>query len=173
MIIEGERCTLCSWAERHIEALSAIANNRNVWINVRDMFPHPYTKADAQWWVNHCMKNPVNTLPLAIEVDGELVGATGLEWGIGERKHSAEIGYWVGEPYWGQGIASDAVAAMCRYGFEERGTVRIFAEVFAPNVASARVLEKNGFKLEGTLTKAILKDGQYMDAYHYGKVREV
>ncbi len=172
MILRGAICRLRPWAQSDIDALPAIANNRALWRNLRDQFPHPYTRESAEWWVNHCLSNPPDLLPLAIEVDGALAGAIGLEYGVGERRHSAEIGYWLGEPFWGRGIASDALGTFCRYAFEEKNIVRLFAEVFAPNTASARVLEKNGFTREAVLHHAIFKDGEYLDAFHYARLRE-
>jgi RimJ/RimL family protein N-acetyltransferase len=147
------------------------ANNRRIWRNLRDVFPHPYTEADAHAWLGRAtVEAPV--LNFALEVEGEAAGGIGLRLGEGNESRSAEMGYWLGEAFWGRGIATEAVRAMTAYGFEEFGLVRIFAGVFEWNPASMRVLEKAGYELEGRLRKAVTKDGETIDQLVYAVVRD-
>lgn len=172
MKIDGKRCILRSWCEADVEALPAIANSKAIWQNLRDRFPHPYTPADARWWVDLCKSAQDHMAVFAVEVDGELAGGVGLESTEDEdRRHTRELGYWIAERFQGRGIATDAVRTLCDYGFEQAGVVRIHAEVFPWNTASMRVLEKNGFIREGTLKSALMKDGKIIDTHLYAKLK--
>ena len=138
--------------------------------------PHPYTDADADWWIHERIdhaKRLGQEVSLAIRDDeAKLIGivsADSLELGT---THRAEIGYWLARNYWGRGIMTDAVRAYVRYAFDELHLLRLTAHVFESNVGSARVLEKNGFKLEGRLRKHISKDGQLLDGRFYGLLKE-
>lgn len=106
------------------------------------------------------------------EVDGEAAGSIGLFLGSDVYRRSAELGYWLGEPFWGRGIMTAAVETMCREGFAAWDIVRIHAEAFARNAASRRVLEKAGFALEGTLRRSVYKNGEMLDSCIYALVRE-
>jgi RimJ/RimL family protein N-acetyltransferase len=139
------------------------------------MIPHPYTEADADWWINHVAEE---TRRLGRSVNwairrtgGHLVGGIGfhdLEPGM---THKGELGYWLAKPYWRKGIMTKAVRRMAEYGFAELGLIRVTAHVFHFNVGSARVLEKAGFKLEGVLRKAYKKDGNILDGMVYSKLK--
>ena len=155
--------------QKDTSALSLLANNKNVWINLRDLFPHPYSLADAKKFISAAMKEKPS-LTLAIEYEGEACGVIGLVAQTDVYKKSAEIGYWIGEPYWGRGIATIAVRLMTAYGFGRLGLARIYAGVFEYNVASMRVLEKNGYKKEGVFEKAVLKNDRLWDEHRFGKV---
>ena len=164
-------CTLRPWRAEDAASIARHADNRNVSRNLRDVFPSPYTLADAQAW----LAAQVGRAPLtdfAIEVDGEAVGSIGLRVRGDVYRRTAEIGYWLAETHWGRGIMSDAVGAVTRYGIDTLALVRIDAHVFAPNVASARVLERNGYVLEGRLRHAVEKDGEVLDALVYAFVAE-
>lgn len=150
-------------------SLEKHANNRKIWINVRDHFPHPYTRGDAMRWVQHASLYLHETV-FAITVDDIAVGSIGLVAKDDVYRKSMEIGYWVGEEFWGRGIVSEAVGAVTAYGFERFDIVRIYADVFDWNLASARVLEKNGYSLEARLKRAVVKDGMITDALMYAKV---
>lgn len=143
-----------------------LAGAREVALNTL-LIPHPYPEGAAEAWIaRHAEDSP--ELVFAIEA-GELVGAIGL---VVDRAHDvAEIGYWIGVPFWGRGYATEAVAAIVRYGFEEQSLERIFAKVFTRNAASARVLEKAGFRHEGTMRHAVKKWGDYLDVECYAVVR--
>lgn len=153
------------------DELALAANDREIWRNLRDGFPRPYTRADAERWISY---NEQLGLPLnfAIVHDEHVVGGVGLVPGHDVHRHSAEIGYWLARAVWGRGLATRAVGAMVRHGFDTLGFVRLHAGVFAWNPASARVLEKNEFVLEGTMRKWALKDGHYVDAWAYARVRD-
>lgn len=148
------------------EALAENANNRGIWRNVRDRFPHPYTLADAAWWVANA-----GATQFAIDVDGRVAGAIGYEPGVDVFRRSAEVGYWLGAAHQGKGMASTALVALGEHVFATTDIVRLHAGVFAWNPASARVLEKAGFVLEGRLRSAVFKDGELVDELLYAKVR--
>ncbi len=115
-------------------------------------------------------ENPKQTF--AIEYSGQLCGGVGLIIQEDVYRKSAEIGYWVGEPYWGKGIASEAVTQLTEYGFNELNLLRIYAGVFDFNVGSMKVLEKNGFVKEGVFKNAVIKNGRICDEHRYCKLRE-
>lgn len=148
------------------QSLAIQGNNHNVWRNLRDRFPHPLTVSDTQQYIEATLnQSPQNVF--AIEVDGEAVGVIGLTMGEGERRHSAELGYWLGEPFWGRGIVTAAVEGVTSYAVKELGLSRIESYVFAWNPASARVLEKVGFAREGVLRNSVIKDGVLLDRWLY------
>lgn len=149
------------------------ANNRNVWRNLRNRFPHPYTLEDAREWVKLATSEPLKDTNWAIEIDGEAVGGIGLTVGTDVHRIAAEIGYWLGEEYWNRGIVTAAVGVITQYGFNEMGLMRIFTGIYEWNPASMRVLEKNGYSKEGIEKKSILKDGQIIDAHIYSRVSEI
>ena len=135
--------------------------------------PVPYTLTDAVDWLARVMTHDPET-HFAITIDDELIGGIGLKpdpSGLAVLKHSAEIGYWLGEPFWNRGILSEAVVAMTECAFTDRQLVRLHAFVYAPNLASARVLEKAGYELEGRSRAHYCRDGEFIDALRYGKVR--
>ncbi|MDD5398599.1 MAG: GNAT family protein [Dehalococcoidia bacterium] len=158
------------WAPSDEAALVKYADNRNIWINLDDRFPHPYTAADAREWIGLASKQPVTNF--AIATADEAIGGVGLRLLEGLFRNSAEVGYWLAEPYWGKGIATAALAVIVDFGFRELDLVRLQALVFARNPASAHVLEKGGFKLEGRMVKGVFKDGENIDAFLYARVRD-
>jgi RimJ/RimL family protein N-acetyltransferase len=138
--------------------------------------PHPYLEADADSWIQ---KRIEYTKRLGKEVsfairnaEDKLIGGIGANTIEPASSHRAEIGYWLARPFWGQGIMTDAVSAYVSYAFRELQLLRLTARTFEFNVGSARVLEKNGFKLEGYLRKHLMKDGQLLDARMYGLLKE-
>ena len=164
-------CVVRSWAWKDRDAIVYHANNRNVWINLRDRFPHPYTRNDARNWLEMVIGTKPET-NFAIAVAGEAVGGIGfsIQPDVGYR--SAEIGYWLGEEFWGRGITSEVVTAVSDYAFGNHNLCRLFAHVFEWNIASARVLEKAGYQLEGRLRKSVTKDKQTIDQLMYAKVAD-
>lgn len=171
MRLELSQCTLRPWQPNDVAALVRHANNRNIWRNVRDRFPHPYTQEAAEIWVRVANHNPYEPA-LAIEVSGEAVGGLGLIFGRDIDRRSAEIGYWLSEEHWGHGIVTEAVQALTQYAFAHFDLARIWAGVFEWNPGSMRVLEKAGFVREGVLRKAATKDGQTIDVVMYAIVRD-
>ncbi len=151
-------------------ALVRFANNRNVWRNLTHMFPHPYTDADADGWFSFLEQMPEPTF-WAIEVDGMTVGGIGVTLRQGIYLKSAEFGYWLGEPYWGRGIMTEAAKAVMSYAMQRFGLIRLDAPVFEWNPASMRVLEKCGFVREGVLRASAVKDGQVIDRVLYAFVQ--
>ncbi|HEY6330738.1 MAG TPA: GNAT family protein [Blastocatellia bacterium] len=154
------------------QALIRNANNRNVSRNLRDLFPYPYTDRDAERWLAHADADRGVPWLYAIEVDGEAAGGISLETKADVECHSAELGYWLGEPFWGRGVTTAAVRAITGHAFLESEIYRIFAYVFARNTASMRVLEKAGYQREGVLRRGIVKDGVLMDLVMYAMTRD-
>ena len=164
--------TFRTWRSRDVEALCKHANNPNVWKNLLDRFPHPYTRRDAERWIelNHAtLSAPLN---FAIELDGEAIGGVGVDRRKDVHAGTGEIGYWVAEPFWGRGIATAAVRFIDDYAFRAFPFIRLQAALFAENAASARVLEKAGYTLEGRLRHAYTKNGHTGDLLIYGLLRE-
>ncbi len=164
------RCTLRPWRRGDEASLVRHANNRNVWRNLRDRFPHPYTAADADAWIARASAQTPAT-SAAIVVDEAAVGGVGLELGVDVFRRSAEIGYWLGEPFWGRGIATEVLGAFTEYAFAHFDLCRLEAAVFEWNPASMRVLEKAGYTLEGRARLAVTKDGRTGDRLLYALVR--
>lgn len=164
--------TLESWKKEYISNVARYANNKNIAKNLRDAFPFPYTPEDAAWYVNDCIaKGENNQLCKAIVVDGDAVGSIGVFRGDDVYKKSLELGYWLGEEYWNSGIMTAAVKRICTEAFNCFDVVRIFAEPFAHNEGSRRVLEKAGFMLEGVKIKSVYKYGQIYDSCIYALVK--
>ena len=167
MHLQLTTCTLRSWRASDAESLVTHANNRNVWINLRDRFPHPFTPRDALRFLDSMIgKEP--ELVFAIVVDDEAIGGIGFALQKDIDRVSAEIGYWVAEPFWGRGIATEAVVAVTNYAMAHHELTRVFGMPFTRNVASRRVLEKAGFVFEGTLRRSAIKDGLIIDQCLYG-----
>jgi ribosomal-protein-alanine N-acetyltransferase len=159
------------WQVDDAASLARHADNRKIWLNVRDHFPYPYTVAHAQAWIE--MVSPVEPVTqFAIEVDGEAAGGVGITPQQDVDRFSAEIGYWLGEAHWGRGIMTAAVRAMTEHAFSSFQLHRIYAAVFEWNPASCRVLEKAGYLFEGRLRRAAVKDGKLMDQFLYAITRE-
>ncbi|MGA7409452.1 MAG: GNAT family protein [Bryobacteraceae bacterium] len=165
-------CRLRRWRRSDRSALIKHANNIKIWRNVRDIFPHPYTPAAADTFLSTVTEQSGPESIYAIEVGGEAVGGIGIHPRVNEERHTAEIGYWLGEPFWGRGIATAAVCSLSQRALKELDLYRLFANVFASNPASMRVLEKAGFQREGVLRRAVVKDGVLMDAVVYGLTRD-
>lgn len=159
-----------SWREDDAASLARHANNRNIWLNVRDHFPHPYTLADAETWIERERKTRPET-QFALEVAGEAAGGIGVFLQQDVARRSAELGYWLGETHWGKGIMTDAVRRFTAQAFETYDLLRIYAQVFEWNPGSCRVLERAGFVLEGRLRRAVVKDGRVLDQFLYAALR--
>jgi RimJ/RimL family protein N-acetyltransferase len=164
-----QRCTIRPFRMSDAPSLAAHANNRKVWRNLRDLMPHPYALSDAESFIGTVLADP-RPAHFAIDVDGAAVGGIGLRLRQDIERIGAELGYWLGEPFWGRGILSEAVPAFTRWALAEFDLTRIEAIVFEWNPASARVLEKAGFVLEGTLRRSAIKEGQVIDRWIYAYV---
>ncbi len=151
-------------------ALAVLGNNRKIWLMVHDRFPQPYWYIDAERYVAKVMQQR-QQLTWAIRKDGNLVGIIGVEPGADINKKTMEVGYWIGEPYWGQGIATAALEALTAHLFATFDIVRIQARVFPVNIACQRVLEKAGYRHEATLEWAVFKAGELMDDHVYARLK--
>ncbi len=160
--------TLRNYQKSDATRLVLLANNKNVSKYLVYTFPYPYTQKDADWWIE-TGSTANNAITKVIEYNGEFVGSVGIIPQIGWKSHIAEIGYWLGEDYWGQGIATEALKLMTEYAFLQLQYKKLFAPVLAPNKASMRVLEKCGYQLEGILKYEVSQEGKYFDIYHYAK----
>lgn len=171
MEIRLRTCTLRYWRRGDEDSLVRHADNYQIWRNLRDRFPHPYTPQDAREWIDHTLAEdpPLN---LAIAVKAEAVGGIGIIPGNDIHRRSAEIGYWLGEEFWGRGIATEAVKAASQWAFEHYDLCRLWAGVFEHNTTSARVLAKAGYKFEARLRCAVIKESRTLDELIYALVRE-
>ena len=164
--------TLRPWQPEDAESIAALADNKKIADNLRDGFPNPYTLEDARLYIASCiLTDDSKTIVYAVEHGGSAVGSIGVFKKDDVYRKSAELGYWLGERYWGKGIMTRAVYLMSRIAFSRLDIVRISAEPFAGNKASRRVLEKAGFELEGVLQKSICKNGVLGDSCVYALIR--
>lgn len=170
MILHTPRLVLRPWDTRDIDVLPEIANDRRIWRNVRDTFPQPYERAHAEAWVARCQGGGVPH-SFAIEFEGRAAGGIGVHPFDDVYRKSAELGYWLGAVHWGRGLATEAVQAITKYGFEDLGLERIQANVYEWNEASSRVLVKAGFDFEGRMRRHAFKDGQFVDVLLYARIR--
>lgn len=169
MEIKLKTCTIRDWRVGDAGHLVRYANNLNVWRTLRDAFPHPYTLNDARNFIRFAnFGSPVTHF--AIEVESVAVGSIGLVLKTDVYRKTAELGYWLGEPFWGRGIATEAVTALTDFAFSNFDLVRIFAGVFDGNAASMRVLEKAGYSQEARLHKNAVKEGRIIDELIYARV---
>lgn len=156
------------WVSGDAADLARHADDRAVWLQLRDRFPHPYTFEAAEAWIKvAAAQSPAQQF--AITVGNTAVGGVGLIAGTDTERCSAEIGYWLGRAYWGRGLMTEAVNWIVPYAFETFGFSRLFATVFAPNAASRRVLEKCGFAPDCVLKRAAIKDGVLLDVAVYSR----
>jgi RimJ/RimL family protein N-acetyltransferase len=155
-------CTIRPWAESDAESLQRQANNREVSIHLRDRFPYPYGLEQARSFLGWVTKQASPTV-WAIEVNGEAAGGIGIELHTDNERVSAEIGYWLGQPYWGRGIATEALRAVTAEAFARFEITRLYAVPFADHRASVRVLEKCGYVREGHMRQSAIKEGKIRD----------
>lgn len=159
-----------SWRKDDLKALLKHADNAKIAANLRDQFPHPYTRRDGIDFLEYTqMQEP--ECSFAIEFGGEAVGGVGFLIGRDIARISAEMGYWLSEVYWGRGIATRAVTAMSEWAFDNYKLTRVFALAFAHNAASVRVLEKSGFERECLLRRSAIKQSVVLDQILFAKVR--
>lgn len=154
-----------------IESLVKYANNHLVSKFLRDTFPYPYTKQDAERWIECVKKDKIN-LSFAISDNNELIGGIGAMPNQDVNRFTAEIGYWLGEPFWNKGISTNAVKIFCKYLFENYKFNHLTASIYEGNDASMKVVQKAGFKLEGVLRKNVFKENKFLDQYIYGLLKE-
>jgi RimJ/RimL family protein N-acetyltransferase len=162
--------TLRAWRGADAESLARHADNERVWRNMSESFPHPYTLQIAQHWVErgHIDFGGDNW---AIAFNEEAVGGAGLLPGEGGERCHVEIGYWLGEPYWGRGVVTQVARVLTEQAFARPEVTRVFAAVHADNPASMRVLQKNGFLREAELRQSAIKAGRVIDRVRWARLR--
>lgn len=170
MLLNCGPCQVREWRVEDRAALLRVANNRRVWRNLSHRFPHPYTEADADFWLD-----PQRRIDLpsawAIELDGAAIGGVGVDIGQGVFAKTGNFGYWLGEPYWGRGLMTAVVRSVVEHIFATSELQRLESPVFAWNPASMRVLEKCGFERESVQRRSIFKDGELIDAVMHVRLR--
>src|SRR5271165_6933478 len=159
-----------SWRKDDVKALVRHGNNPKIAANLRDQFPHPYTRRDAIDFLEYA-RSQEPECAFAIEYGGEAVGGVGFLLGRDIARMSAEMGYWLSEDFWGRGLMTRVVTAMSDWAFDHYNLTRVFATAFAQNAASIRVLEKAGFVREGILRRSAIKNGVILDQVLFAKVR--
>ncbi len=161
--------TLREYAPSDASRLVQLANNQKVSQYLIYTFPYPYTRDDAEWWIATGSREQ-GAVTRVIDLDGLLVGSVGITPQTGWRSHLAEIGYWLGEEFWGRGIATEAVWEMTAWALADARYRKLLAPVLGPNRGSMRVLEKNGYSLEGVLRNEVMKNGRYIDVHQYARL---
>ena len=165
---------LRAWRTEDAPALQRCADEWEIARQLRDVFPNPYTLADARSYLSFCLsRSAEQMIACAIEADGALAGSITLTRGTDVYRRSAELGYWLAKDFWNKGIMTEAVRQICQKGFEQWDIVRIYAELFARNAASRVVLEKNGFAMEGILRQSVSKEGQLLDSCIYALLKDM
>ena len=167
----NKRFTLREWNLSDKESLAENANNINIWNNVRDYFPFPYTAEDGETFIKMVLSKLKPSTDFAIEIKGKAVGGIGIVPNSDVERISAEIGYWLGEKYWNKGIMTDAVKEMAEYAFSNFSIRKLYAPVFDFNQASQKVLEKVGFVKEAILKQSAIKNGKIIDLHYYGLIK--
>jgi len=152
-----------------VESITYHADNRKIWINLRDGFPHPYTFKDGEAFIKMALARKPESF-FAIEVNGNAVGSIGFNLHTDVERVSAEIGYWLGEEFWGQGITTEVLIAVTKYAIKRHKLTRVYALPFEWNPASCRVLEKTGYVLECRMRRSAIKDGKIIDQLLYAYV---
>lgn len=161
------------WRLSDAADLAAAINNKKVMDHLRDGLPYPYQEKDAVEYITAMLHMPADSgYAWAIAVQDKAVGSIGIFRKENIHRQTAEMGYYIAQEYWGRGIATKAVAAACQEVFEQTDIMRIFAEPFAYNTSSCRVLEKAGFTLEGVMRKNAVKNGKVLDMKLYARLRE-
>lgn len=171
MELRTPRLLLRPWRRGDENALVQHANHREVWRNLADFFPHPYTHAAAAAWTAYVAGDASGSFNLAIVAGGEPVGGIGVARQTDIARLTGGVGYWLGPSVWGRGYATEALGAVAAHAFAATDLVRLEARVFAWNPASCRVLEKAGFVQEARLRSAAQKDGEIVDVWLYARVR--
>ena len=165
-------CRIRKWELSDATDLAAALSNKKIQDNLRDGLPYPYTEQDGTDYISAMLSADENEIfAFAIKVDEKLVGSIGIFRQGNIHRQTAELGYYIAEEYWGRGIMTEAVRQICAYVFEKSDIIRIYAEPFAYNAASCRVLEKAGFQYEGTLRSNAVKNGEVIDMKMYSLLK--
>lgn len=169
MILVLKKSIVRSYKSSDAKSLATYANNRKIWLNLRDGFPHPYTMSDGKNFIKMALKMDPETY-FAICSGDDAIGGIGFTLHTDVERISAEIGYWLGEPFWGKGITTEVLKAVTEYAIKNHGLSRVYAVPYESNPASFRVLEKAGYTLEGRMRKSAIKDGKILDQLLYAYV---
>lgn len=165
-------CKLRPWRMDDAEDLTAAINNPKIQNNLRDGIPYPYTEKDAEEFIGLMLHaDPDRMFAFAIAVEDKAVGSIAVERGQNIHRRTGELGYYVAEPYWNRGIGESAVRQIVEYVFAHSDIVRIYAEPFSYNKGSCRILEKNGFQLEGVMRRNAVKNGEFLDMKLYSVIK--
>lgn len=164
--------TLRPWVASDLPSLVQSANNPAIARYLIDLFPHPYTEEHGRAYLGFVASQPPGCI-FAIEVAGQAVGSIALHPQADIHRRNAELGFWLAQPFWGQGVVTQAVGQMVDYGFQAFDITRIFARPFGTNRASQRVLEKAGFALEAQFAQTLFKNGEFVDEWVYAVRRPV
>ena len=161
-------CKIRKWMLSDVADLTAAISNKKVQDNLRDGIPYPYTEQDGVDFISAMLSADENdTFAFTITVDEKVIGSIGVYRQENIHRQTAELGYYIAEEYWGKGIMTEAIKQICQYVFQKSDILRIYAEPFAYNEASCRVLEKAGFQYEGTLRNNAVKNGKVIDMKMY------
>ncbi len=171
MLLDIGQYKIRDWQKSDAPSIAKYANNRKIWKNLRDGFPHPYNLSDAESFLSLVQLQEPKSY-FAIASNEEAFGGIGLGIGSDVHRFTAELGFWLAEPFWNKGVMTESVLRFTEYAFEKFKLHRIYAEPYATNPASVRVLEKAGFFLEGTLRANVYKNGRVLDQFLYSRVRE-
>ncbi len=165
-------CTIRKWKISDAKDLSVALSNPKILKNLRDGLPYPYTEKDGEEYITAMLSaDENNTFAFAIALDDKVIGSIGIFRQENIHRQTGELGYYISEDYWGKGIMTEAVRQICGYVFENSDIIRIYAEPFAYNIASCKVLEKAGFKYEGTLRSNAVKNGKVIDMKMYSLLK--
>lgn len=165
-------CSIRKWKLSDAKDLAAACGNKKIQDNLRDGLPYPYTEQDGVDFISAMLAADENeTFAFAITVDEKVVGSIGVFRQANIHRQTAELGYYIAEEYWGKGLMTEAVNQICNYVFDNSDIIRIYAEPFAYNAASCRVLEKAGFQYEGTLRNNAVKNGRVIDMKMYALLK--
>lgn len=171
MIMKSKEFLLRPWKKEDSTSLAEFANNFHIWNNARDSFPYPYTEKDAQSYIELTWQNE-SIRDFAIVMDGKAVGGIGYVPQYDVERISAEIGYWIGEPYWNKGFMTSLVSSFVDRIFETTDILRLYATVFEYNIPSMKVLEKNNFRKVGILEKAAVKNNRIIDLHYFELIKD-
>lgn len=157
-------CKIRKWRLSDAADLALAISNKKILDNLRDGLPYPYTEQDGVDYISAMLSaDEDETFAFAVTVDGKVAGSIGIFRQENIHRQTGELGYYIAEEYWGKGMMSEAVKQICEYVFSNSDIIRIYAEPFAYNTASCRVLEKAGFQYEGTLRDNAVKNGNVVD----------
>lgn len=165
-------CKIRRWELSDARDLATALSNKKIQDNLRDGLSFPYTEEDGKAFISAMLTaDETDTFAFAITADGKVIGSIGAFRQTNIHNKTAELGYYIAEECWGKGITTEAVKQLCDYVFSDTDIIRIYAEPFAYNIASCRVLEKAGFQYEGTLRSNALKNGKVLDMKMYSKLK--